>query len=197
MAISIGDVIRVTAKLSWNQEDIQNVYHVRSNSATTDSDTIVLGEIADDLEDAYGYIIAAMHDEMTFDSISAYNVTADRFMGEISWPTLTAGTEGNDPLPMQNSGLVRFATDVLGSQGRKYLGVFTTASLDADGTLSSTLVTALGNFGAQLINGISGASWSGEYGNWNETLARFATWAEAFVNIYYCTQRRRRPGVGS
>jgi len=189
--------MRITAKMSWNQEDIQNVYHIRSSSTTTNSDATILGEIADDLEDAYGYIYAAMHDEMTFDSISGYNVTADRFMGEIPWPALTAGTEGNNPLPMQDSGLVRFATDALGSQGRKYLGVFTTASLDSDGTLSSTLLTALGNFAAQLVNGVTGADWAGVYGNWNPTLARFASWAEAFVNIYFCTQRRRRPGVGS
>lgn len=197
MSATIGDVIRVTAKMSWNQQDIQNVYHIQMQATTSESNMSIMTDIADDLEDAYGYLYAAMHDEMTFDSISFYNLTADEFMAEIEWPTLTTGTESTDPLPMQCAALVRFGTDVLGSQGRKFIGVLTEANLDPDGTISAGLATAMGNFAAQLLNGITGVDWSATYVNWNETLSRVATWASAFVNLYFCTQRRRRPGVGS
>lgn len=197
MAISIGDIIRVTAKMQWNEEDIQNVYHLEAQSATSDSDLTVLGEIADTLDSAYDYLDTAIPNDVTFDSIVGYNLTQERYMGEVSWPTLTAGSNVGDPLPPQTAPLVRFGTDTLGSQGRKFFPPMTDADLDSDGTISSAVATALGNVATILLAGVDSGTWTMKFGNWNVDLARFATWVSAFVNAYYATQRRRRPGVGS
>lgn len=197
MPVALNEILRVTAKMSWGLQDIQNTYHIRVDSASADSDATILGYIATELDNDYTNFAAALHTGLSFDTISCYNLTAERFMGEVAWPVLTAGTEGNDPLPAQVAPLVRFATAVLGSQGRKFLGVITTASLDADGTITSSLSNGMTLYAAALLNGVGGGAFSGSFGNYNSTLDRFTVWTTAFVNQYCCTQRRRRPGVGS
>jgi hypothetical protein len=195
---NIGDVIRVTAKFSFDDEAVQNVYHIRLTATSTETDAAMLSDIADWLDDAYTYVYQAMTTAVTFDSINAYNLTAERFMGETTWPVLTAGTlTDTTSLPPQVAALVRFPTETLRSQGRKFLPPMGEAVSDGtDGWTTGTL-TALASFASSILLGVLGVDYSAYPGNWNEDLSRWAAWASSLVNAYAATQRRRRKGVGA
>ena len=198
MPLAAGDVMRITVKMSWALSDVQNVYHLQASGVSANSDDTILGEIISDLETAYAQYFSLIDDAFTWDSLSVYNLTQDRFMGEDSFVGLSAGGDTSTyPIPIQCAAMVRFPTGTLGSQGRKFLAGWTVNDLDSDSTLNSTAFNAVSLYAAQMLNGCTGSDWSGDYGNWNDDLVRFVPWVRAIVNQYLCTQRRRRPGVGS
>ncbi|GAG64292.1 unnamed protein product, partial [marine sediment metagenome] len=69
MGIADGDILRVTAKMSVGEDDVQNVYHLEANVTGTPSDETVFDEIADWLDDAYDDLASSMCVTVDFDSI--------------------------------------------------------------------------------------------------------------------------------
>lgn len=198
MPATIGDIIRVTAKMSFDDEAVQNVYHVKMTATTTQTDSQILGDLADWMDDAYTYVYQAMTTALTFDSVNAYNLTQERFMGEVAFPVLTAGTlTASTSLPPQVAPLVRFPTETLRSQGRKFLPAFGEVVSDGTSGWATGTLTALANFGVTILAGAVGVDWGALPGNWSEAKARWAPWVTALVNTYAATQRRRRKGVGA
>lgn len=197
MPVNVGDILRITARMSWGEDDIQNVYHLRVTAGDDEDNTDVLTDIAEDLEDAYDFILGRIPNEITFDSLEGYNLTDDEWMGVVGWPTLTAGTATADPMPPQNSPLVLFTTDVPRSQGRKFLPPFSVNEVQDDGTIDTVPLQNVESYMVSLLAGVVGTYIEAEYGNWNEALARFATWILGEARDIFATQRRRYFGSGS
>ncbi|MCK5565988.1 MAG: hypothetical protein KAJ07_12140, partial [Planctomycetes bacterium] len=154
-------------------------------------------DLADHLDDAYAHINQAMPLALTFDSINLYNLTAERFMGEQAWPVLTAGTLASDTsLPPQTAALVRFTTNTLRSQGRKFLPPFGEVHNDGDDGLTAAGITAIGLWAADFVANAIGFDWEAAWGNYNRVADSWAPWVTALINTYFATQRRRRKGVG-
>lgn len=198
MAIEINDVIRVIAKMSQNVNDIINVYHGLVEGTTAPTAATFLSAMDTFLTAIYDGLSALTTDNVTYDSIEAYNLTQDEYIGEVTWSGLVDGDKGGvDSLPPQTCPIVLFPTAVLRSQGRKFFPPFSVQSTDDDGSPDSADLAALAAAGATAVAGTSGTGWDFDLGNWNETLGRYAKWTSAIVPDFYATQRRRYLGSGS
>lgn len=198
MPVTISDVLRATAKCSWGGDDIQNVFHIQALASSASADSVILSDVIADLDNAFAAIQPFLTNSFSFDSVSVYNLTADSYLGEATWTTLTIGGDTtNNVLPVMNAALCRFPTQTLGSQGRKFLGGFTTGSLATYGELLSATFNAVTLFGTRILNGLTGTGWTGQHGNYVTATGTFRPYVRAIINTYWCTQRRRRPGVGS
>lgn len=198
MPLNVGDVIRVVARMSDTVDDILNVYHLLIAGSEAPSNEALLTAISTAMETAYTLIDHIMPDNIDSDTIEVYNVTADEFVGFGDWGTFTGGDSTSWQLPPQVSPLVRFLTDTLGSQGRKFLPPFVNfETIDNDGSLLPATITAMGNFGTVFLNDLNFPFGSAPFGNWNATLNRFSPWTAVVPNDQTATQRRRYRGKGS
>lgn len=197
MAVQSGDVLRVIAKMSWGENDIQNVYHMQVSGTNFGTNANVLSEISDFLDGAYLTFDQGVTDLITYDTIEAYNLTQEEYVGEQAWPTLSVGGLADDPLPPQTCNLVLFGTNTLKSQGRKFLPTVTYSQLDTDGTVSSSWVTIIGNFAAYILLGVDAGDWTAVCGNYRPLTEVFIEWIESTVRDIWATQRRRYFGRGA
>lgn len=200
MAVSQDDICRVVAKMRFGAiGDHFNVYHVYATSVGAPiTDAQFLADIAAELETAHTPINPYLDVGMQYIEIDGFNLTDNTPMEPIAWPTLTVGGETTtDSLARQLAALVSFKTGVSRGVGRKYIGGFTEGQHNADGNLSSTLLTALANYAAALIGPKVGT-----YGTWAFGILRaagptFIPYVLGQVNAKFRTQRRRVLGVGS
>lgn len=197
MPVSAGDILRVVAKMSYEANDIQNVYHLFADASSSLSDDQIVLEIAQWLDDAYAEIDQHYPDTLTFDTVAVWNVTTDTFLGERGWPTLTNGGSTVNDMPSQVSPLILFNTGINRSQGRKFLGPTGTSVLDTNGTASSQWLSDAAVWAAEILAGVVLSDANLLPGNWNEAKNRFARWLVAIVRDFLATQRRRYRGSGS
>lgn len=195
-----GDILRVTAKMSFNSgaAQVQNVYHTQCIFTTAQTDAATHVGVEQALNDAYTNLIARLPDTLDFDTIETWNLTQDRPMIEDTWPSLVAGTNGGQMCPPQTAPLVLFTTAVARSQGRKYLPPSNEGNVLGGGLIDSLLEASMVDYAADMLIGwtISSGNY-GVWGNWNVALARFAVWKAAIIKDRLRTQRRRVPGVGT
>lgn len=196
MTVTNGDILRLTAKMSVNENDVQNVYHIRINGGPVADGDIVDG-LGDAMDFIYDYIEAYSPATLDFDTIAVWSVTEDRPLGEIEWPTLTNGSGVGDIAPLQLAALVLFGTETARSQGRKFMPPPLEEHLTAAGTISAAYQAALADFGAALLPVVIVDNWEYEFGNWRGSISLFSEWETAIVKDIIRTQRRRVAGVGS
>jgi hypothetical protein len=192
VAVQSGDILQVRAKMSYGADEVMNVWHVKADFDTEQSEEDVYNAINAWIDDIYDNIDQYISTGMSFDTIEVINLTQENTLGEDAWDTLTAGTAASNTLPRQTQALVRFITSTLGSQGRKYIPGFCEDENLGSGSLSSAAQTALAAFAAEALS--YAVISVGNYiipGNWNPTLSRFVEWASAVVNPYMATLRKR------
>lgn len=196
MAVNDGDIIRVTAKMSWGGSDLQNVYHAQYSGGTQDDATIETA-LLNSQNALYDHIKSHYPSSFSFDTISIFNVTQDRPMTEEPFPALTVGTGSGAMGALQLAPLVKFGTETARSQGRKYLPPIIESIQTEGGTFNSTVLSNLIVYGAAAIVDLVVGTGIIRYGNYNSTLARFAEWTTVIIDDILRTQRRRVQGVGS
>ena len=197
MTVAQSDVIRATAKMSIGVEDIQNVYHFIVGGSGTPSDSDAMDAIVDCLDDAYAELELKISDEVTFDSIDFYNLTQETYMGSKNWTTLTVGGEPGDMMPPQVCPFVLFDTDVLRSQGRKFLPPTTEGYNDPGGGPTAGLLTVLALYVAEIMLGGVDGTTTFLPGNYRELTSTFIQWVLGRAPDFFATQRRRYFGSGS
>jgi len=196
--VAAGDIIRFVAKFAQYAQELQNVYHALVIGSQS-SDSSVFASIAAWLETAYTELLPDFTEDLTFDSIVAYNVTQDALIGEDDWPTLVDGENVSEGLPLQVAHQVNFTTPFLRSQGRKYIPAFGESSVEDGGNLVASASANVGDFAAEVLENISGTSWTGVVGAYrypNDLPARFGQYNTALVKEFPATQRRRKIGTG-
>jgi len=197
MTVQNGDVLRITAKLQYNGNDIQNVFHL-FNYGSAENDNVVSAAIETRIDTAYSYLNVYYPDDIIYTTIAIWNVTQGVPVSENAWPTMTAGGAGTaDASPLQLAPLIKFGTAIARSQGRKYLGGFVEGQQDDGGTIGAVLQVALVTWAGHFLSSVIGGAAQMAFGNWNSTLGRFASYVAYTIDNYYRTQRRRVPGVGS
>lgn len=192
-----GDIWRVVANMSYEGNDVQNTYYCRLNGNVSDPDADILDLIADHLDTAYGEIVTAMDIRLHFDSITAYSVTQSLYIGAVSWPVLTTGTSNTGMLPPGVAALVLFPTGVLNSQGRKFFALYGLGRTDTNGTPSTTALTELAAYAADIVAGFTYGTWECEFGAYNIPLTAFREYISALIPDKFATQTRRYRGRGS
>jgi len=197
MPPQVNDVIRVVVNMRDDSGDIQNVYHVSVETAGPGlDDDIMLLVLAGTLSTAYNAVSEHFHESLVFDTIQAYNLTQDTYVGEQDLVVPTVPTAGPDS-PPQLAPLVLFNTDVLRSQGRKFLPPMKSDLIQNDGTLQAPTLADIGTFAAALLGTITNPDVEFSFGNYNVPLGRFAQWLSAVAPDFFATQRRRYFGRGS
>lgn len=198
MAFDENDIVRVVYNMSVGADDIQNVYHIRLSGSGFPSYGNFLMYARTFLEEAYNNIADSIPVAVKFNSITAYNVTKDEYVGEIPSLLLTAGEVSPGAfMPRQACPLAVFPSSVMGSQGKKFLPPMDTVRLDQDGSPNATALAEIALVIADLLTGFGAGDWFARLGNWNPTLSRWALWTAGIVRDYFATQRRRYVGKGS
>jgi hypothetical protein len=198
--VNTFDVIRVTCKMTVNSgaSDVQNVFYTECLLSSDQLDEDVHDAIASALDTAYTAMLTRFPGDLDFNTIETWNVTQDRPMVEDVWPVITSGTGAGECEPPQTAPLVLFNTQVARSQGRKFLPPLTEGNVGALGELAAGSKTDLVSWAAAILAGWAIDAYNGGFfGNWNDTLSRFAPWYSAIVNFFLATQRRRHLLVGS
>jgi len=197
MTVHSGDVLRCTAKMTFNGRDVQNTYHILADDTGDIADGAVVAFIEARMEDAYTELLAKLSDNLLFDSIVIKNMTQDTPLSDSGWPVLTNGNGVTGDAPPAVAGLVKFPTATARSQGRKFLGGLITSAIDTAGDPSNDFLVDMASFITELLgNWIVG---TGElvFGNYNPVTERFVEWISGLVVSTFKTQRRRYSGSGS
>lgn len=197
MSVTNGSVLRVIAKLADVAQDVYNVYHLYIDGTTTLTDLQFVSMLASLLDTAYTEINAAVHEDVTYESVQAYNLTTSEELGEVAWPALVDGSATLDKLPPQCAALVLFDTTTPNSQGRKFLPVFAEGNNEADGTMNTATLALVAAYAADFVTPITLDTGEAVWGNWNASAQTFSEWELATVRDFYATQRRRYVGSGS
>jgi len=207
MAISIGDVIRVSARFkNAASGDIVNVYHWKASSGTDISDDAAMDAIDAKLSEAWAAIanaVPAAQDpyDIRYDVVEwsggAEHVV--RTLGTRSWVLTTPPSNSGEALPSQDCGIVNFRTAIPRTFGRKYIGALMEGN-QAAGTLTGTTLTQLAAFAAAILDAIFEDPMTlvpGTMTNDPSASGNWATFVAAVVNAVVGTQRRRRINRGS
>jgi len=198
MAVDDLDVVRITAQMVFaGVDDHQNVFHVLKVSGGTIPDQTLMDDVATQLEVMYTFMVPRQRTVLTYDQITGQLVFGGTdLMPDTAWPTLVAGTNGNDGLPLSDAGLVVGQTTIAKTQGRKYLGAL--VELDnIDGVLQAALVTALVNWASGYINDFVIGANTYRFGTFNTVTSVFNSFSSALILGIFRNQRRRTQGFGS
>lgn len=197
MAVQQGDVLRATAEMSIQVDDLQNVLHYRLVSVSEVENSQALLDVAAVLDSLYDHIDGNMGDGVDFDQVRVQNITQDVLLGATAWPTLVAGGLVDDLQPRQAAALVTFPTAVPQTRAGIYFGGFTESANTTNGNITSVLLSNLLDLAneALTVQDIGGNLY--EYVLVNREFGTVITLVSAIVHLVWRTQRRRRPGIGS
>ena len=197
MTVLQNDVLRVTAEMTVNGHDLQNVFHFRSTNVGGVSDAKALDDAANILEDMYQKLDTFMSALVTFDQVRVQNVTQAVLLGAAAWPLLTAGTLTSHLLPEAASALITYVTNKSRVRGGTFFGGFTESENVDGGGVASGLMTPLGTLATELLGEYVFGADSYRYIVYNSVAKTFVVPISAIVHSVWRTQRRRRTGVGS
>jgi len=197
MTIQLNDIIRVTAKMSYGEDDVQNVFHYKCAESGGVDESTFMTAVRDELDAAYVLMEDFIADGISADSVEAWNLTQESWVGEITWSNFTGGQGLGAKMPPSTCPLITFTTGVLGSQGRKYMPFTTEDYNDLNGNPNASIKTAMGLFAAAILNGFQASGIDFIPGNWRKATSTFIPWVTAIIRGYYGIQRRRRVGAGS
>ena len=196
MTVQQDDVLRVTAEMSIGADALQNVFHLRSTNAAGIGDAQALTDMALHLESWYGFIDQHMSTGVSFDQVRVQNVTQNTLLGTTGWPTLVAGLDATNKLPLPVAALVTLPTSKPNTRGGTYFGGFCEDRNDLDGKLDATIQASLASIAADmLLEQIFGVN-SYRLVVYNAVLKTFVLPVAGLVADVWRTQRRRRQGVG-
>lgn len=197
MTVSVGDFVRLTAKMKlFGTDDVMNVYLYRIDTNDTVDDDAFMVQAALFLDIAYTLLLTDLVDNLTFISIDGQNISKSELLPEKPWPTLVDGDNSASVLPTQVAAEVFWPTITPKVRTSSYIGGYSVNANASDGAIAGTAVTRLLAFGAAL------KEWNttdvdGVKGSFNATKLIFTEAGDPIVPARWRTQRRRRVGVGS
>jgi len=198
MAITAGDILRITAELSRNGlDDIINVYHFRMDIINPGGDGVIMAELTAFLEDAYTIINSDIPLNVDYDAVSGINVTKDELLPSQTWPVLNTGTNTNQPLPNQCTPCVFWRTLRPKTRASKFLPFYTEGANEGNGIITSASLVRMQSYGDTFLGSLVEGLSTFTYGAYNPLVARFTPVIQAIAATEFRTQRRRRLGVGS
>ena len=197
MPVQEDDVLRVTAKMSLENKDVQNVYHYQLTNDGPFTNAEVFNALQADVSFAYAELRDEISNLFSFDTIEVWNVTQDAPIDEDLWQGFFVGLSNSSRLPRQVCGMVLFNTATARSQGRKFLGGVVEDASNAEGDPDAAMQLAMLSYSAVLLNGATVGGGLLVPGNYRALPERFAAWTSAIVLDTWKTQRRRYITAGS
>jgi hypothetical protein len=202
MSVTVGDVLRVVAVLTWlDGEVMQNVFNatIGGSGGPYDEDDIVDDALAW-LGDMYANLVTVQSDEVDGSEVRVYVYDAvDDDWDEIGSDAWTYNpTTASEQTARGVSGLINAKTTDPDVNGKKYVGGLTEGGL-TDGVINAATLAQLALFAADWLTaftgGTSGADWVP--GIWSPTRTNFlAASGTLLIPAIPAYQRRRKQGVG-
>lgn len=199
MTVYQNDVLRVAARFKHPTfGDLVNVYHFRMTGVAGVDDSEAISDVATLVDDMHGEMVAYTHSTYAAYDINVFNVTQDRPLGSVAWPTVSGGAAGGEVMPSQVAAYVQGNTGFSRSWARKFLGGMA-ETYNVNGRVGSTLLTALTSYAAKWIAAVPPST---PYTTWEAVVysSKVAQWrkiTEAVIRDVWSTIRRRRVGRGS
>lgn len=194
-----NDILRVAARLNVPVVgDFVNVFHYRQTDIGLPSEATVLADFAEIMEALYSTVVAGISAEAEFVDINVFNITQDRPMGSIAWPTLTAGGAAGDMLPAQAAAFVRATTGFSRNWAKKFIGPCSEGSSTPQGFVAAALVALLEAFAAEWITTATPTP-TNTYESvvYHRSADTWRVLTSGIVTNVWATIRRRRVGVGA
>jgi len=154
MALTVGDIIRVAARQSWDvTEDVVNVFHFNIVAVPSpNTAAALLEDIGEHLSTAWAEIAPDLTNLLDPVDISVFNVSDDAPIGVGSWGAgYVGGTGSGEAMPPADALLILNSTGVKRRIGRIYLGG-TLESQQAGGVWTAGMVADAGAFNAALTD---------------------------------------------
>lgn len=199
MSSEQNDIIRVATRLNLPLHgDVVNVWHFRKTDAVSQSDATTLVDLSEYCDEMFDTIDNYISIDCDFVDINMFNVTQDRPLGSVSWPSLVAGTRTGHPLPMQTAAFLQGNSGFSRNWARKFIGTFSENENDANGFIEGALLSGLAQLGIRWLAGpifVMTGTWEPVVYHYKAALWR--TIVEVVIRNVWATMRRRRAGVGS
>lgn len=197
MAISVGDIIRISPRIQIATGDIYvNVHFGRVGSVGgSASEQELMDEFETFLLTAYNEVGGHMPSDQLGTVIKGKNVTQNVLLPDGDF-TGFAGTDINLERVNQGAPFVWWPTTVPRVQKRTYLWPFSESNITGNGTILAATRANMGLFAAWFSAGLAQNGWLVEFGAYNQVLGRFTEVSPFTVGVTLRTQRRRRVGVG-
>lgn len=198
MAISVGDILRISAEMELSTVDqVINVFNFKVITNNLATDQLFMTELATLIDATYLQINGEVVASIKYVSIEGQNLTKNELLPGVPWSTLTFGANANTPLPTQITACVFFRTLTPKVRAAKFLPLMSEGANVNVGEVDGIAQAACQAFGDALVAGLVGANIEVQYGAFNVPLVRFTPVIQAIVPVRWRTQRRRRVGVGS
>lgn len=202
MAISVGDVLKVTAKWIWDgATDMLNVFTCVVGSPPANQ-AQAIDAVIEWIEGIYSNILVDISNDVVADNITIFNMTDDVLETISPWDTIAVGGAAPETLPSGTAGYVFARTGKKRARGRHHFPVFTEGS-QADSLLIGAVTTRMAAAVSDWINDFTSAAGVDLIpGVWSEsTVPVIDVGFEPFLNgvviVDVGYQRRRKLGVGS
>lgn len=197
MAVAVGDIVKITAKMKWfGTDDVQNVFQYKVDLNTSVDDDEFMSIVADVLDSAYNNAIGQMSTQFTFESIDGINITQDVLLPEVNWPVLTAGLSGTAIVPQQLAICAFWPTTTPKVRTSTFFGGFVTFTIDLLGQITA-VATGFVLAAALELSNFDTVKVDMTKGSLNPLTSVFTPSGVPQVPGRWRTQRRRRIGVGS
>lgn len=200
MTIDLNDNLKVVAKMQYQGiSAIQNAYCVKVTDVASATQLQIRESVARYIEDIYGNFDSLLPDDITFETISIFNISNQLPEPDIGWPTLVDGDGSTDPLPEFACVFAYCSTTTPKVYGRKYWPPPT--EVNATGSvLNSGTITAYTGALADWIDVYTDPTTSVELtpliARFSEEPIAYAVPATAQLVTRLAVQRRRKVGVG-
>jgi len=200
MALSIGDIIRVTARQEYDgTDDNINVFHFGiAAPPTPNTNASLLSDMADFMAVAYAEMAAVLSNRLGAVDITLYNVTDDVPIGVTNWGVdYSGGTGSSESMPHADCVLVLMPTGQKRTVGRIYISPLLESSQNA-GSWNSTALTAVANFVDMLRSpGTAALGTEVQFGVYKRGTGLLYAVDTVRIQSRTAYQRRRKPGRGS
>lgn len=199
MPVAQDDILRIAARLNVPLTgDFVNVFHYKQLAAVAISDAVTLSNVATMIDELYQTVNAGISTEANYVDINVFDVTQDRPIGSVAWPTLSSGAAAGDMLPAQTAAFVRAATGFSRNWAKKFIGPCSEGSSTPQGFVATALSTLLTAFAAEWISGANGdPSANYEPVVYHRSADLWRPLKTGIVTNVWATIRRRRAGTGA
>lgn len=197
MTVSVGDFVRLTAKMKlFGTDDNMNIFLYRVDRNANVDDDAFMEDAALFLDIAYTLLLPDLSDELTFISVDGQNISKSELLPEKPWPTLVNGDNVGNLLPTQVAAEVFWPTITPKVRTSSFLGGYVVTANTATGAIGGPTIGRVEAFGAAL------KEWNmvdvdAVKGSFNPIKLLFTQAGDPVVPTRWRTQRRRRVGVGS
>lgn len=197
MAITVNDVLRLTAVVGFLGQEMVNVHHVKIITNTTSDDPTAMTNMLAVIAAIYANVQNDQSDQLQYLRMEGQNITQDEVLPNTTWPGTPTGNKVFDVLPTQVAPMVFWPTTRLRTRCSSFLPGYTEDANDTNGILTAGALSNLQLFGDQWVPVLAGTGISFQKGTYNRPLDRYVPLVSAVVQPRCRTQRRRRVGVGS